>query len=71
MSHITFNGASISADFVKGFKEFEAFVQSLEGHIPDWKGNERIKNLRSIWNQVNPPDKKKKEAESAAEPAEK
>lgn len=53
MSHITLHGASISTSFVKGFKKCEAFIKAMEGHIPDWTGEDREKKLKSVWNQAN------------------
>lgn len=52
MKHITLNGASFSTDFVRGFKKAEAFIKEMEGHIPDWTGDERNKQLKSVWSQA-------------------
>ena len=53
MDHITLHGASISTDFVKGFKKCEAFIKAMEGHIPDWVGEEREARLKKVWSQAN------------------
>ena len=53
MSHITLNGASIEADFVRGFKKFEAFIKEMDGKIPDWIGNERGLLLKKVWDIAN------------------